>query len=61
MPLDGSSETLSKSRQSNHKNPYAVPRYRVMLVREGRAMPAREPFRLSLIHISATGEAAQAR
>jgi DNA repair protein RadC len=45
MPLDGSSETVSKSRQSNPKNPYAVPRYRVMLVRDGRAIPAREPFR----------------
>ncbi|WP_447602879.1 JAB domain-containing protein [Nitrospira sp. Nam80] len=44
MPLDGSSDTLSKSGHSNAKNPYAIPRYRVTLVREGRARSARAPF-----------------
>ncbi len=42
MPVDGSHGSLNRPRHSNPTLPYRVPRYRVTLVREGRAIPATE-------------------
>lgn len=42
MPVDGSHGSLNRPRHSNPTMPYRVPRYRVTLVREGRAIPATE-------------------
>ncbi len=40
MPFDGSDSSLHSERQSNRGTRYGIPRYRVTLVREGRALPA---------------------
>jgi len=47
MTLDGHHGPLNRSRQPNPKSHYGVPRYRVTLVREGRAIPAAEPIQAS--------------
>jgi DNA repair protein RadC len=39
MPFDGSDSSLHSERQSNRGTRYGIPRYRVTLVREGRALP----------------------
>ncbi|MBX3234796.1 MAG: JAB domain-containing protein [Nitrospiraceae bacterium] len=40
MPFDGHNEVLNSSPRSNSSRTYGIPRYRVTLVREGRALPA---------------------
>ena len=40
MPFDGHNEVLNNSPQSKSSRTYGIPRYRVTLVREGRALPA---------------------
>lgn len=47
MAFDSQHGSLNGSRQSNPKSRYGVPRYRVMLVREGRAIPAAETIQTS--------------
>ena len=47
MPVDGSHDSLNSSRQSNTQSRYGVPRYRVTLVREGRAIPAVDTIQTS--------------
>jgi DNA repair protein RadC len=39
MPFDGSDSSLHSERQSKRGTRYGIPRYRVTLVREGRALP----------------------
>jgi DNA repair protein RadC len=40
MPFDGSDSSLHSEQQSNRGSRYGIPRYRVALVREGRAVPS---------------------
>jgi DNA repair protein RadC len=40
MPFDGPDSLLSSNRHSDSRRSYGIPRYRVALVREGRALPA---------------------
>ena len=47
MPVDGLHGSSNSSRQSNPKERYGVPRYRVTLVREGRAVPAVDTIQTS--------------
>jgi hypothetical protein len=47
MAIDGQRGSLNRSRQSNPTSRYGVPRYRVTLVREGRAIPAAESIQTS--------------
>jgi DNA repair protein RadC len=47
MTLDGQDNPLKPARQSNPTSRYGVPRYRVTLVREGRAIPAAESIHTS--------------
>ena len=47
MTLDGHHGPLNHSRPLNSQSRYGVPRYRVTLVREGRAIPAGGPIQAS--------------
>ncbi len=40
MPFDGHNEVLNSSPLSTPSRKYGIPRYRVTLIREGRALPA---------------------
>ena len=48
MAVDGSQSILKLNRQPKPSNPYTVPRFRVMLVREGRATAPSSPFLTSV-------------
>ena len=48
MAIHGSQESLNDIRQPKPKNEYAVPRYRVTLVRENRAVPPSSPLTTSV-------------
>ena len=48
MASHGSQGILNGQRQSKSRNPYAVPRYRITLVRENRALPPSSPLNTSL-------------
>ena len=48
MAIHGSQGILSGERQFEARNAYAVPRYRVTLVRENRALPHSSPLTTSL-------------
>ncbi|GMV48796.1 MAG: hypothetical protein AMXMBFR67_03390 [Nitrospira sp.] len=47
MPVNGPHGSSNSSRQSNPNSRYGIPRYRVTLVREGRAIPATESVHTS--------------
>ena len=49
MAIHGSQGILNMSRQPQPRNEYAVPRYRVTLVRENRAVPPSSPLNTSVI------------
>jgi DNA repair protein RadC len=40
MPIDGPDSSLSSDRQPDSRQAYGIPRYRVVFIREGRALPA---------------------
>ena len=48
MAIHGSQGILNGSRQPKARNGYAVPRYRVTLVRDNRAIPPSSPLNTSL-------------
>ena len=48
MAIHGSQGSLNFIRQPKPRHEYAVPRYRVTLVREGRATPPSSPFLTSI-------------
>ena len=48
MAIHGSQDVLKVMRQPKPSNPYAVPRFRVTLVREGRATAPTSPFLTSV-------------
>ena len=48
MAIHGSQDVLKVIRQPKPSNPYAVPRFRVTLVREGRATAPASPFLTSV-------------
>ena len=48
MAIHGSQGILNVPRQPKPGNPYAIPRYRVTLVRENRAMPPSAPILTSV-------------
>jgi DNA repair protein RadC len=48
MAIHGSQGILNGQRQPKPRNQYAVPRYRVTLVRENRAVPASSPLTTSV-------------
>ncbi|HET9963087.1 MAG TPA: JAB domain-containing protein, partial [Nitrospiraceae bacterium] len=48
MPIDGPDSLLSSDRQSDSRRRYGIPRYRVALVREGRAVPASGTIQTSI-------------
>ena len=48
MAIHGSQGMLNGQRQPKPRNEYAVPRYRVTLVRENRAMPPASPLNTSV-------------
>ena len=48
MAIHGSQGILNGQRQSKPRNEYAVPRYRVTLVRENRAVPPSSPLTTSV-------------
>ena len=49
MAVHGSQSMLNISRQPMPRKTYAVPRYRVMLVRDNRAVPPSSPLNTSVI------------
>ena len=48
MAIHGSQSILNEQRQPKPRNQYAVPRYRVTLVRDNRAVPASSPLTTSM-------------
>ena len=52
MAIHGSQGMLNGHRQSKLSNEYAVPRYRVTLVRENRAVPPSSPLTASLTAVA---------
>ena len=48
MAIHGSQGILNGQRQTKPRHEYAVPRYRVMLVRDNRAVPPSSPLNTSL-------------
>ena len=48
MAIHGSQGTLNMERQPKPCNPYAIPRYRVTLVRDNRAVPTTSPLPTSV-------------
>ena len=52
MAIHGSQGMLNMSRQPQPRHEYAVPRYRVTLVRDNRAVPPSSPLNTSVIAAS---------